>query len=417
MMGVKTTVGPNYKYLVLFVLFLGWILGGIDRTVISFAAMPIAQEFGIDPVGVGQIFSIFFLGYMAMQIPGGILVDKYGPTKVLLIIVFCWSVFTAATGLVGGLTSMLAVRFLFGAAEAPFSACAAVAVAQIFDTKDRAKAMSLYLSSSGFVMIFAPIIAAQLIESLGWRQLFFILGGVGLVIIIIYYATFSGNRMQAARALVTDAVEKSTKQVAKVDIPLLTILKIPMVWYLMVAYFMTYTLMWGLGNWMPTYLVTAFNINIKAAGNLQAIPGFGSLAGCVISGFIMDRLTDKQNKMVAVSISAISTVVLYFMYQGTMSVTGVIAVQTIVNFAAGFVAIYLPVLIIKKLPVEVVGRTNGIGLFCAYLGSTIAPTVMGAITKAAGGNMATSFVYIFAAGALLTASLLFMNISREEQSD
>lgn len=403
-----TAVGPRYKYLVLFALFLAWILGGIDRTVISFAAIPITKEFSLDPVDVGQIFSIFFLGYMLLQIPGGFLADKYGPKKVLLTIVFVWSIFTAATGLVGGLTSMLVVRFLFGAAEAPFSAAAALLIGQIFEAKDRGKAMSLYLSSSGFVMVFAPIIAAQLIDSMGWRNLFFILGGFGIAIIAIFFYTFKGDKLQQAQELVTGAVQQSAAKVAKVEIPLSQIMRIPMVWWLMVSYFATYTLLWGLGNWMPTYLVQTFNVNIKQAGTLQAIPGFGSLAGFVVSGFIIDALSDKNNRIVAVAVSVISTVALYILYLGQMTVTGVIIVQTIVNFAIGFVAIYMPALILKKLPVDFVGRLSGIGLFFAYLGSTIAPTVMGAITKAAGGNLATSFVYIFAAGIAMTLAMVFM---------
>lgn len=410
-------VGPKYKYLVLFALFLAWVLGGIDRTVISFAAIPIAKEFSLDPVAVGQIFSIFFLGYMIMQIPGGYLADKYGPKKVLLTIVFVWSIFTAATGLVGGLTSMLAVRFLFGAAEAPFSAAAAVVIAQVFAAKDRGKAMSLYLSSSGFVMVFAPIIAAQLIDVAGWRNLFFILGACGFGIIAVFFYTFKGDKLQQARELVTDATQTVATQVKKAEVPIAKALKIPMVWYLMLAYFATYTLLWGLGNWMPTYLVQAFNINLKEAGTLQAIPGFGSLVGFVVSGFIIDSLSDKQNKIVAVVISVISTVALYILYLGQVSVTGVVIIQTVVNLAVGFIAIYMPVLMLKKLPVEVIGRIGGIGLFCAYLGSTIAPTIMGVITKAAGGNLAASFVYIFAAGILMTLSMVFMNTSVEKHLD
>ena len=413
-METTKSIGPKYKYFVLFALFLAWILGGIDRTVISFAAIPITKEFNLDPVEMGQVFSIFFLGYMLLQIPGGFLADKYGPKKVLLTIVFVWSVFTAATGLVGGLTSMLVVRFLFGAAEAPFSAAAALLIGQIFEAKDRGKAMSLYLSSSGFVMVFAPIIAAQLIDSMGWRNLFFILGGFGIAIIVIFFYTFKGDKLQQAQELVTGAVQQTAAKAAKVEIPLSQIMRIPMVWWLMVAYFATYTLLWGLGNWMPTYLVQTFNVNIKQAGTLQAIPGFGSLAGFVISGFIIDALSDKNNRIVAVAVSVISTVALYILYLGQMTVTGVIIVQTIVNFAIGFVAIYMPALILKKLPVDFVGRLSGIGLFFAYLGSTIAPTVMGAITKAAGGNLATSFVYIFAAGIAMTLAMVFMKAPEKE---
>ena len=409
-METKTTVGPSYKHFVVFTMFLAWVLGGIDRTVISFAAIPIAKEFSIGQAEIGQVFSVFFFGYMLMQIPGGYLVDKFGPKKVLLVIVFVWSIFTGATGLVTGLTGLLIVRFVFGLAEAPFSAAAGVIIAQIYEAKDRGKAMSMYLSSSGVVMVFAPVIAAQLIDAWGWRYLFYVLGGVGIFIVALFYYTFAGNKLEQARALIANS-QAAAGKVARPQAALGQVLKIPMVWYLLIGNFAAYTLMWGLGSWMPKYLFEAYNLNIKAVGTWQMIPGFGSLAGFVASGFIIDALSDMKNRIVAVVLSAASTITLYMLYIGGMTVMQVIIIQTIVNFAVAFVCIYMPAMMMKKLPVEVLGRLGGLGLFFAYLGSTLAPLAMGMLAKAAGGSIGASFVYIFGAGVVLTFAMLAMNTS------
>ena len=404
----KSTVGPGYKNFVLFTLFLAWCLGGVDRTVISFAAIPIGKEFGLNPVDIGKIFSMFFFGYMLMQIPGGFLVDKFGPKKVLLTIVFCWSIFTAATGLVGGLTSMLVVRFIFGMAEAPFSASATVTISQIFFAKDRGRATSLYLSSSGVVMIFAPIIAANMIEAVGWRMMFFILGAFGVVIVGLFYYVFQGDKLEAARALVTEKVETLA---AKPAVSFSRIMKIPMVWYILLANFTAYTLLWGIGNWMPTYLVKEFGINLKEAGTLQAIPGFGSFAGLLISGFIIDRLSDRGNRIFCFVISVICTIALYALYLGNMSITMIIIIQTIANLVVGYIAVYILAIAMKKLPVAVIGKVNGTGLFFAYLGSTLAPTIMGMLAQAGGGKISASFIYLFAASVVMTIAMAMMNPS------
>lgn len=395
----------NFKYLIVFLLFLGWIIGGIDRTVINFAVIPISKELGISQTSVGFIMSAFFGGYMLMQIPGGMLADKFGPRKVLLTIVFVWSVFTAATGLAAGLTSMLAVRFLFGLAEGPFTPSAGKMLGMVFEKNERAKAFSLMLSSSGFVMILAPVFAAYMLTAVGWRNLFYIIGAAGLIIIVLFYFYLKEGRVNAE-------IRPATSQA--VNMPFSKILKIPMIWYLMAANFACYTLIWGLSAWMPTYLIKVFDINIRTAGTLQSIPGFGTLAGLLFSGFIIDRLSDKQNKSFLVVVSAVCTVALYLMYSGTMQVTGVIVTQTVINFITGYIAIYLPSLVIKKLPVEVLGRSGGITLFAAQSGSFFAPFVMGMIADANGGNIGTSFIYIFVMGIVLTLSMIFIKTDTEK---
>ena len=118
-----------------------------------------------------------------------------------------------------------------------------------------------------------------------------------------------------------------------------------------------------------------------------------------------------KNRITAVVLSAASTITLYMLYIGGMTVMQVIIIQTIVNFAVAFVCIYMPAMMMKKLPVEVLGRLGGLGLFFAYLGSTLAPLAMGMLAKAAGGSIGASFVYIFGAGVVLTFAMLAMNTS------
>lgn len=75
------------KYLVFFLLYLGWCISFIDRTAISISATHIIKDLSISPVQMGAVLSMFYIGYTIMQIPGGWLADKIGSKKVILVAV------------------------------------------------------------------------------------------------------------------------------------------------------------------------------------------------------------------------------------------------------------------------------------------------------------------------------------------
>src|SRR5207245_6900324 len=97
----------------------------IDRVAISQAAPAIARDLHLSTLQMGYVFSAFGLTYALLEIPSGWLCDRIGPRKVLTRIVLWWSFFTAATGWVWNLPSLLITRFLFGAGEAVCFPCLA----------------------------------------------------------------------------------------------------------------------------------------------------------------------------------------------------------------------------------------------------------------------------------------------------
>jgi len=105
------------QYLILGVLFVSWIIGYFDKNAINVAAIQISKEFDLSPSQIGMIMSSFFISYSVMTLVGGILADKYGSRKVITTIMLLWSIFTALTGMAWSFASLVALRFVFGAAE------------------------------------------------------------------------------------------------------------------------------------------------------------------------------------------------------------------------------------------------------------------------------------------------------------
>jgi MFS family permease len=103
---------------VLALLFLLTVVTYLDRVCIGTMAEAISRELGLTPRQMGTVFSAFLLGYVLFEIPGGWLADRYGARVLLPRIVVWWSLFTAATGWAWNFSSLVLIRFLFGAGEA-----------------------------------------------------------------------------------------------------------------------------------------------------------------------------------------------------------------------------------------------------------------------------------------------------------
>src|SRR5688572_4584344 len=119
----------KHRYSVLSVLFFTYLLCYLDRMVMATAIPFIAEDFNLSRTAMGGVLSAFFVGYAVMQIPGGLLADRFGSQIILTITIIWWSIMTALTGVVGSLAALLAIRLLFGIGEGPFPPACSKAVA------------------------------------------------------------------------------------------------------------------------------------------------------------------------------------------------------------------------------------------------------------------------------------------------
>ncbi len=106
------------RWVLIFWMFILSAVAYLDRVNISIAGRSIAQEFALDNIRLGWVFSAFVLGYALFQAPGGRLADRFGPRRVLVLATVWWGLFTALTAMVpavpGTLGVLLGVRFLLG---------------------------------------------------------------------------------------------------------------------------------------------------------------------------------------------------------------------------------------------------------------------------------------------------------------
>jgi len=171
---------------------LGWfcslsMITYIDRVCIMQVQDEIKYDLSITEEQFSWVFSAFALAYALFEVPTGWLGDRLGARKVLIRIVLCWLVFTALTGLVWGLVSLLIVRFLFGLGEAGAYPNMARGARNWFPFTERGRAQGLIWTFGRWGGAVAPVLIVALAEPFlwlglpGWRGAFILLGVLGLL--------------------------------------------------------------------------------------------------------------------------------------------------------------------------------------------------------------------------------------------
>lgn len=107
-------LSTNMRYVILAFVFINIVINYMDRTNVSIAMPELSKEIGLSTVQQGLIFSAFGWIYAAMQIPGGILLDKFGSRIMYFISLFGWSLVTVFQACISGFGQLMGLRLGVG---------------------------------------------------------------------------------------------------------------------------------------------------------------------------------------------------------------------------------------------------------------------------------------------------------------
>jgi ACS family tartrate transporter-like MFS transporter len=157
-------------------LFILYITNYLDRTSVAYAAIGMSRELGFSDRVVGMGIGIFFISYVALQIPGALLVERWSARRMISATMIGWGSLTALTALVHTPTQLYVARFVLGAAEAGFFPGAIIYLSHWFIQEDRAKATSNFMAAIPLSLVIGSPIAGWILGHSwlavgGWRWL------------------------------------------------------------------------------------------------------------------------------------------------------------------------------------------------------------------------------------------------------
>lgn len=285
-------------------LFVLYITNYIDRTSVAYAVSGMSRDLGFSDSVIGFGAGIFFASYVALQIPGAMLVEHWSARRIIAAVMLAWGSLTALTGLVHSAGQLYVARLALGAAEASFFPGVIVFLSHWFCRQDRAKATANFMSAIPLSQALAAPLAGWIIGHeffglQGWRWLF-ILEGVPAVVLGAIAYFFLADRPRDARWLPPpqrDWIEQ-TLQREKLETPqgisIWQALLSPVVLLLAAGGFLQYFVAYGFYFWFPTMLKRASTLSDARLGLIGMIPYLAMFAAMIFNGWHSDKKMERR---------------------------------------------------------------------------------------------------------------------------
>jgi ACS family D-galactonate transporter-like MFS transporter len=274
----------SMRWTIVLMAFLGTTINYIDRANLGVALPALKKEFGLSPETSGLILGAFFWTYAAFQLPSGWFVDKVGPRIAYTVAVIWWSIFTGATAVARGFTSLFGFRLLLGIGEAPAYPTNAKSVAEWFPKSERAFATSIYDSGARAGTVAALPLCTWIIKDYGWRTSFTVTGIIGVLWSVAWYAIYRHPKehpsvSDAERAYIL-AGQPAQPSALGPKVPWSSLFKYRTVLGMMLGFFCFNFVIYFFVTWFPTYLRDGRGFTAVKTGFYGMIPGlFAMLAG------------------------------------------------------------------------------------------------------------------------------------------
>ncbi len=287
------------RWLVLVLISFMYLITYMDRSNISVAQPEIAKQFGLSKSAMGLVLAAFTWAYALGQVPSGWFGDRFGPKRVLVVIMTLWSVTAVMTGAAFGFVSLFGARFLLGLSESGAFPVASRGMQLWFPRIERGRIQGTTHFFSRFAVAVTPFIAGSILLAFGWRAIFYIFGSLGIVWAIVFSIFYRNipeehkgvNRLELARirGVNADGTIKPPA-IARLATPWKRILLSPNMWFISLGYFCFFFGTNFYLTWYPTYLREHLHMSIRSLGIWGSVPLLAGMAGDIIGGTISDMI-------------------------------------------------------------------------------------------------------------------------------
>lgn len=428
-MSTKAKLKPTKKRFNILALIFGTVvINYLDRTNISVAASAISESMELTTVQMGFIFSAFGIAYAALQIPGGIIVDKVRLRLLYTLMLFLWSVATLFQGFVGSFKVLLSLRASVGVFEAPSYPANNAIVTKWFPETERASAIAIYTSGQFIGLAFLFPVLTLIQDKVGWRGLLIISGVIGIVWAFVWYIFYRDPDQhktvnESELKLIKDGggfapkKDKTDKKEKFNWNDFFEAFKHKKLWGIYIGQFCMGSMSIFFLTWFPTYLVEYRGLDFIKSGFLASIPFLAAFCGVLLAGFSSDYLI-KKGKTVEFSRKApvliglsLSTLIIGANF--TDSTFFIILFLTIAFFGNGLASITW-IFVSLIAPKRIIGLVGGVFNLIGGLSAVIVPSVIGFLVQDGDFSPALFFIGALTVVGFLSFLLVVGKVKRIE---
>jgi MFS family permease len=348
-----------------------------DRNVVPILFPGIRRELALSDTELGMIGGLAFSAIYAISSFGfGYGADRTVRRNLILFGLIVWSVATAAGGFARGFSSLFAARFFTGIGEASLYPAAMSLIGERFPAAARGRAMGIFGAASAVGGGLGIGLGGPLSEMLGWRQVFFLYGGLGLLLVPLVMSVAERRRPRPSGA---DADTLGVLGELVMDRRLLLLWMSGMI---MIASGI------GYATWVPSYFVRFRAMDVSQAGLFFGLAMLvGGVGGAVLGGTLADRCrrsgrgSELDVSIVTAALGApLAALTLVAQWDPLFMAAGVLAPMAIFAYFPPIQAV-----IIDIVPPRRHGIAYAINiLFLGGVGTALGPFLIGWVSDATG---------------------------------
>ncbi len=397
------------KYYVIILLMLAFFAINFDKGLIGMAIIPIREKFGLSATQAGLMMSAYSLGYAIVSLPGGWISDKFGYKRVLAACLALATVCAAIFPFASVLVLFITIRFLMGFSQGSVPSATTKGIALNYSKDRRVMIQSVWFVSQNIAGFVAANIGARII-AINYQYAYWTAAVLYIIVLLMIWKFLPNIKSMEEEKEDTDSAEKNKVKVSDV-------FKDRNMWIFAICIFMFNLILNGSNNWYATFLSTNFDREMVEIGNILSLSSLISIGCSPITGIFLSKVfKGKENWFIF--LSTILTGILYVvMVKGNVLMLSVICIYT-----AAYTSMF-PFVAIKTLPQklvseEYIGTTMGVITAVSSFGGFVAPTLIGAILDAGGGEFSNAFFVLAGLGIFAGIVALFgLKMPKEEKQE
>lgn len=349
----------------------GYFLSYFFRNVNAVIARDLATEFSIAPSDLGLLTAAYFLAFAAFQLPLGVLLDRYGPRRVVAGLMLLAGTGALVFGLATSILWLTIGRALIGLGVAGGLMGAIKAFTLWFPPSRLATLNGLYIGVGGLGGLTATAPVEALLGPLGWRGLFFALAALSVaaaigIFTVVPERALPGQGETIARQAAAFRHVFGSKVFWRIALPL-------------VATHATYQAMQGL--WLAPWLYDVANLSRAAVAQHLLYGATAYAAGSVFFGVTTDRLASMGFARMTVYKAGLLLTLGAFACLAAGVTSGLIVIVSAYGFCSISAALAYA-LLTTRFPHAMAGRVNTAANVLMFLGSFAFQWGIGAVLRA-----------------------------------
>ncbi len=401
-------------------MFLLYVVNYLDRVNIGFAALQMNRDLGFSPETYGFGAGIFFWGYLILEVPSNLLMERVGARIWIARIMVVWGIVSTSMMFIRSAPEFYALRFLLGVAEAGFFPGMILYLTYWFPASERAKAIALFMTATAIASVIGGPLSGALLTLrgvfglAGWQWLFLMEGlpSILLGVVVFFYVTDRPEqahwltdeqrtwlvaRMQADRAAPTGGGHEATHKQT-----LVAALANPRVWLFVMLYFSIVVTYYGYTFFLPQILKSLSGLSDFEIGLIAAIPYGVAALSMVVVGPSSDRTGDRHFHAAVPALVGVAGLVM-----SAATTNPLLALLVFSIAAAGIWGLLGPFWALPTTYLSGTAAAGGIALINSIgnLGGFLGPALVGRIVQKTGSY---SIAMLTISGSLVVTVVIVM---------